>query len=79
MIELSEEDRAALRAHLCETFGKQHDVEQEFTPREVAIYLAGIRAGLERAAKVCDESDPATDYAPDAIAACAVAIRALTR
>ena len=75
MIELNDEDRAAIeRIHNTVLY---YDAERE------AIYRAGIIAGLERAAKVCENHTCGSSYPLHlegqiaACRACASAIRAL--
>ena len=46
-LELSDEDRAEIRA--------QEEFVGTFQEESEAMYLAGMRAGIERAAKVCDD------------------------
>ena len=51
MIELTDEDRAAIGA-VWQLFGSP--IKDKCSRIDEEIYLAGLRAGLERAAKICD-------------------------
>ena len=72
MIELTDDDRAAIRLEMY-----AHDAPE-------ALYVAGIAAGLERAAKVCEkaavwEYEEGAKHAAAAVDNCAAAIRALRK
>ncbi len=72
MLALTDADREAL--------GRLHTLMQHSTTleRDEAIYLAGLRAGLERAADECDKiTDSAANHHPLVSKACAAAARAL--
>jgi len=76
MIELTRDDLAAIRNAL----GERYPIDE----RDQAIYRAGLAAGIERSAQVCD--DLHWDYnghplASDEVSAeeCADAIRALLK
>ena len=80
MIELTRDDLAAIRSAL----GERYPIDE----RDQAIYRAGLAAGIERAAKVCDDKrKPAADVIvgayrqghDDGCDRCAAAIRALLK
>jgi hypothetical protein len=81
MIKLTADDHARMYAAI---WAHQRAGGGAGTEWDDAIYRAGLAAGIERAAKVCDEwrrteiRDPCCDQAQhDALNSCAAAIRAL--